>query len=378
MRSDFSGLIVNEAIVHSIPKKRKRDLTPAKVQFSETICSMSSTVRGELQLKFRDVLVSLGREVVVDDEFKAQLPGQVRAFLEGECDLVEASKEIAELLLASQPLNSSDGLLLVAAVTLDGHKSLLMVKLEPESGMQATEIITESGLRTFDVTYFANLLFTEASRVYKIALFSASGISEEAMEGWAADKQMTGKQLAKFFREAFLGCRLKNEPRQVTLRFHDAAVDWINSRISDADTRVSYLMAVMVELQSPTPVLDSDDFIKSRIQAPHRESFAECLRDNEVPVQTFDKDIELVEPKLRKMRMAFDNGVFLIAPIEAVEGDSLHIESLGDGRTRLTLTGVMTDTRSFGQGKARPRPTEHTDVAATIESPVLDSAAERP
>ncbi|MFI1488050.1 nucleoid-associated protein [Streptomyces sp. NPDC020747] len=375
MRSDFGDLIVNEAIVHSIPKKRKSDLTPAKVQFSETVCSMNSTVRGELQLKFRDVLVSLGREVVVDNEFKAQLPGQVRAFLEGECDLVEASKEIAELLLASQPLNSSDGLLLVAAVTLDGHKSLLMVKLEPESGMQATEIITDTGLRTFDVTYFANLLFTEASRVYKIALFSAAGLSEDAMEGWAADKQMTGKQLAKFFREAFLGCRLKNEPRQVTLRFHDAAVDWINTRISDADTRVSYLMAVLVELQSPTPVLDPDDFIKSRLQAPHRESFAECLRDNEVPVQTFDKDIELVEPKLRKMRMTFDNGVFLIAPIEAVESDSLKIENLSDGRTRLTLTGVMTETRSFGQGKARPRPADPT--GAPIESTVHDSAPER-
>ncbi|MET8647677.1 nucleoid-associated protein [Streptomyces sp. NPDC004675] len=380
MRTDFGNLIVDEAIVHSIPRKTKTDLVPVKVQFSDAVCSLNGTVRGELELKFGDVLVNLGREVVVDAELKSPLPEQVRAFLEGERDLVEVSKETAELLLTSQPINSPDGLLLVASVRLDGAKSLLLVKLEQESGMQATEIVTDDGLRTFDVRYFANLLFTEASRVYKIALFSASGMSEDVMEGWAADKQMTGKTLAKFFREKFLGCRLKNEPRQLTLRFHDAAVEWINSRISDADTRVTYLMAVLVELQSPTPVLDPDAFIRTRLQQPHRESFAEYLRDNDIPEQTFDKDTELVEPKLRKMRMAFDNGAFLIAPLDALHGDSIKVVDLDDGRTRLTVTGVMTETRSFGQGRgrARPRPAQQDDTTAVLEPDGHADAADRP
>ncbi|MGP3941938.1 nucleoid-associated protein [Streptomyces sp. 6N106] len=380
MTTDFGSLIVDEAIVHSIPRKMKTDLVPAKVQFSEAVCNLDGTVRGELEAKFSDVLVNLGREVVVDAELKAPLPEQVRAFLEGERDLVDASKEIAQLLLASQPTNSSDGLLLVASVRLDGYKSLLMVKLEQESGMQATEIITDDGRRTFDVKYFANLLFTEASRVYKIALFSASGMSEDVLEGWAADAQMTGKALAKFFREKFLGCQLKNEPRQLTLRFHNAAVNWINSRISEADTRISYLMAILVELQSPTPVLDPDSFIRSRLQQPHRESFAEYLRENEVPEQTFDKDTELVEPKLRKMRMAFDNGAFLIAPLDAMHSDSIKVVGLDDGRTRLTVTGVMTETRSHGQGKgkARPRPAQQNDTTPVLDPKAHDDAADRP
>ncbi|MEU6965746.1 nucleoid-associated protein [Streptomyces chrestomyceticus] len=366
MGTDFGNLVVDEAIVHAIPRKMKSDLTPVKVKFSQAACKLNGTVRGELELKFSDVLVTLGREVVVDAELKSQLPEQVRSFLEGGRSLVETSREIAELLLASQPANSSDGLLMVAAVRLGGHRGLLMVKLEPESGMQATEIVTDDGLRTFDVTYFANLLFTEASRVYKIALFSAAGLSEDALEGWAADKQMAGKRLAKFFRESFLGCQLKDEPRQLTLRFHDAAVDWINTRISNPDTQVSYLMAVLVELQSPTPVVDPDAFIKARLHPPHRESFAEFMRDSEVPEHTFDKDTELVETKLRKMRMAFDNGAFLIAPIEAMEGDSIRVEGLNDGRTRLTLTGVMTETRSFGQGKAKSRSTHPGEAPARI------------
>jgi hypothetical protein len=378
MTIDFGDLVVDEAIVHSIPRKLKASLTPVKVKFSEAICSLDGTVRGELELKFRDVLVKLGREVVVDAEFKSQLPEQVRAFLQGERGLVEASKEIAELLLASQPTNSSEGLLLVSSVRLDGHRGLLMVKLEPESGMQATAITTEGGLPTFSVAYFANLLFTEASRVYKLALFTTDGLSEDSLEGWAADKQMAGKKLAKFFREAFLGCQLKNEPRQLTLRFHDAVADWINSQIPDADTRIAYLMALLVELQSPTPVIDPYAFTRSRVQPGHRTSLENYLRDSEVPEHVFDKDTELVEAKLRKMRVAFDNGTFLVAPIEAVDHGSITVEDLDDGRTRLTVTGVMTETRSYGQGRPKRRTTQHSDTAPAAPNPqLLDRDADR-
>ncbi|MFE9253497.1 nucleoid-associated protein [Streptomyces sp. NPDC007088] len=377
MRSDFADLVIEQAIVHAIPRRMKSGPMPAKVQLSDAVCGLTHTVRAELQLKLSDVLVNRGREVVVDPELKAVLPDQVRAYLEGRSDLVETSKEIAQLLHTSQPGTSSDGLLLVAAAKLDGFKTLLMVKLERETGVQATEIVTDEGLRTFDVQYFANLLLTEASRVYKIALFSVAGLSEDPMEGWAADKQMTGKALAKFFREKFLGCQLKNEPREVTLRFHDAAVEWINSRFSDADTRIAYLMALLVELQSPTPVLDPDAFIKTHLQPPHRDDFAEFLRENELPEQTFDKDLELVEPKLRKMRVEFDNGAFLVSPLEAVDHGTVQFADLQDGRMRLTVTGVMTSTRSFGQGKARRSGDRPTGEAAQAESVFDDSAADR-
>jgi hypothetical protein len=155
-------------------------------------------------------------------------------------------------------------------------------------------------------------------------------------------------------------------------------VEWINSRFSDADTRITYLMAVLVELQSPTPVLDPDVFIKTRLQRPHRESFAEFLRENEIPEQTFDKDTELVEPKLRKMRVEFDNGAFLVAPLEAMDHGTIKVDALDDGRTSLSVTGIMTSTRSFGQGKAR-RPlttAQHSETATPAEPESYDDAAD--
>lgn len=315
MRNDFGDLAIDEAIVHIVPRSRKTDPVEAKIQLSDTVCELTGKVRTELQGKLRDVMARLGREVVEDPEAKSKLPEYVQDFLEGRMDLVEASGEIAYLLRNSQSGVSPAGLLLVASARLDGRKALLMVKLEQETGMQANEIVTGDGRRTFSVEYFANLLFTEASRVYKVALFSAEGISEDGLEGWAADKQMTGKALAVFFLKKFLGCRHKDEPREVTRRFHDTAVEWINSRITDPDTRVNYLMAVLVELQSTAVTLDPAAFIRTHLKLPHREDFAAFLKERGLPVRaTFDKDTELIGTKLSKLRVEFTNGVFLVAP----------------------------------------------------------------
>ncbi|MFE2725433.1 nucleoid-associated protein [Kitasatospora sp. NPDC059327] len=350
MRNDFGDLVIDEAIVHLVPRSRKTDPVEAGIQLSDTVCELTGTVRTELQGKLRDVMARLGREVVEDPEAKSKLPEYVQDFLEDRMDLVEVSGEVAYLLRNSQSGVSPAGLLLVASARLDGHKALLMVKLEQETGMQANQIVTGDGRRTFSVEYFANLLFTEASRVYKVALFSEEGIGEDGLEGWAADKQMTGKALAAFFLKKFLGCRHKDEPREITRRFHDAAVGWINSRITDPDTRVQYLMAVLVELQSTAMTLNPAVFINTHLKLPHREDFACFLREQGLPARaTFDKDTELIDTRLSKVRVEFANGVFLVAPLDAV-GETIAIEDLGGGHTSVTVTGTVTSTSSFASG----------------------------
>lgn len=184
------------------------------------------------------------------------LPDAVRAFLGGEQDLVQVSGELAHALRDSQGGNSPAGLLLVASARLDGQQALLVVKLEHETGMQTNEIVTD-GLRTFAMQYLDDLLLTQKSKVYKVALFSEEGLVEPGLQGWAADPQTSGKDVARFFLEKFLGCRHQNDPRELTRRFHDTAMNWVNSLRTDSDTRMNYVLATMVELQSPTPTLDT-------------------------------------------------------------------------------------------------------------------------
>lgn len=354
VRTDFGDLVVDQAIVHEVPQRAK-DEDPLPLKLSETVCRLDDDVRTALQSKLRDVLDRLGREVVEDPELKSPLPDAVRAFLSGEQDLVQVSGALAHALRDSQTGKSPAGLLLVAAARLDGQHALLMVKLEQETGMQANEILAD-GLRTFDMQYFANLLFTEKSKVYKVALFSEEGATEPRLQGWAADPQTSGKDVARFFLEKFLGCRHQNDPRELTRRFHDTAMDWVNSRFTSADVRVNYVMAVMVELQSAAPTLDPTSFIQTHLQEAHRDDFAAFLAENDVPIRAFDKNTDLIGNRMEKVRVDLSNGAFLVAPLEAVQDGTVAVEDLGDGRTTVTVTATLNKASSGAAAGRRPKP----------------------
>ncbi|WP_432060803.1 nucleoid-associated protein [Streptomyces sp. S1] len=365
MRTDFGDLVVERAIVHVVPQ-RPRGEDPPPLLLSETACRLDDGGRTALQGKLRDVLGRLGREVVEDPELRSVLPDAVRAFLNGKQDLVGVSGELAHALRDSQNGSSSAGLLLVAAARLDNQPALLMVKLEQETGMQANAIFTD-GLRTFDMQYLANLLFTERSKVYKVALFSEEGMAGQRLQGWAADPQKSGKEVAQFFLERFLGCRHQNDPRELTRRFHDVAMDWVNSRFtnSDSDVRVDYVMAVMVELQSSDDTLDPATFIETHLREPHRDEFAEFLRANDVPVRSFDKNTDLIGNRLQKVRFDLASGAFLIAPLEAVQDGTVAVKDLGGGRTTVTVTDTLANTSS---GAAAGRPPKSTNQPVELPS----------
>ncbi|MCX4771185.1 nucleoid-associated protein [Streptomyces sp. NBC_01285] len=353
MRTNFGDLVIEQAIVHVVPQRRRSDPTE-EIPLSEAVCNLNDAVRTALQAKLRGVLAATGREIEEDPESKSSLPEYVHAFLTGDSDLVEVSADMVHLLRNSQTGVSPAGLLLVADAKLAGKRALLLVKLEQETGMQAKETYS-NGLRTFDMQYFADLLFTEKSKVYKIALFSEEGISEEGIEGWAADRQMTGK-MARFFLERFLGCRQKNEPREVTRRFHDATTEWINKYVTDPDVRINYIMATLAELQSPVSVLDPTAFAQQHLDITHRDDFTAYLDTADVPARAFDKDIEALEPRLKNMRVAFANGVFIVAPIDAMHDDEIvQLEDQGDGRTSVIITGTVTTAAAYAPPGGRKR-----------------------
>ncbi|ALO91222.1 hypothetical protein SHL15_9283 [Streptomyces hygroscopicus subsp. limoneus] len=382
VRTDFGDLFVDQAIVHEVPLCPKGE-EPRPLQLSETTCRLDDGGRTALQVKLRGVLGRLGREVVEDPELKSGLPDAVRAFLAEEQDLVEVSGELAYALRDSQNGASSAGVLLVAAGRLDDRRALLMVKLEHETGMQANEIIAE-GLRTFDMQYYANLLFTEKSKVYKVALFSEEGAAEPRLHGWAADPQKSGKDVAQFFLEKFLGCRHLNDPRELTRRFHDVTMDWANSRLTDPDARVDCVLATMVELQSAATTLDPEAFIRTHLQQPHRADLAEFLAENDVPIQAFSKNTELIGSRLQKVRMDLSNGAYLIAPLEAVQSGTVKVEKQEDGRTTVTVTAALTKAGSGAAAGRPPKPAQQLperptqkEVLPGLESLILPPQIKR-
>jgi hypothetical protein len=339
--------------VHVVPHRKRSD-PDEPIPLSEAPCTLNDAVRTALQARLRGVLASTGREVIEDPESKSALPDRVYSFLVGDINLVDVSVELVHLLRNSQSGVNSAGLLLVAEARLGTERSLLIVKLEQETGMQATETFV-NGLRTFDMKYLADLLFTEKSKIHKVALFPESGISEDRIEGWAADRQLSGK-MAAFFLERFLGCRQKNEPREVTRRFHDATTEWINTYVTDPDTRINYVIATLAELQSGNRFLDPVEFAQRHLDILHRDAFIEHLERSDVPCRSFDKDTQHLESRLNNMRVGFANGVFIVAPVNALDDQEvLTLEDQGDGTTSVTITGTVTTATTYAPPGGRRR-----------------------
>lgn len=152
------------------------------------VCKLSEDIRAKIQANFRGVLASHGRPAVEEIEVKkSNLPDRVYEYLTQERGLVDVSVDLAELLWDSQKgKSSSAGLLLVATARLAGKRALLIVKLEQEGGLRAQDVLV-NGKRTFDMSYFADLLMTEHNKIYKAALFCVDGVSEDGpIEGRAA------------------------------------------------------------------------------------------------------------------------------------------------------------------------------------------------
>ncbi|MEV0936385.1 nucleoid-associated protein [Streptomyces phaeochromogenes] len=349
---------MDEAIFHFVPRSKRSDPVPADPKLSEAVCRLGEDVRGKIQANFRGVLAKYGRPVVEELEVKrSAVPDRVYEYLAQQRDLVSVSIDLAELLFESQKARSSSaGLLLVAAARLAGKRALLMVKLEQEGGLRAEDVLVE-GKRTFDMNYFADLLMTEHNKIYKAALFCVDGVPEDGpIEGWAADKQLSGK-MAQFWLQAFLGCRQKEDPKRLTQKFHEAAVDWVDKRVDDPEKSVGYLMAALVELRSNTATLDPTAFAADHLDLHDQDSFLAYLASKDVPTTVFDKDIERVAPRLSELQIGFASGISIVAPVKRIRED-IKIDEHSDGTSTVTVNGKITSTRSHYS----PRKTDAPDT----------------
>ncbi|MGW6739369.1 nucleoid-associated protein [Streptomyces sp. NPDC055025] len=373
MRTNFGELVIEQAIVHSVPTRAKKDPRDYTVELSDEASQLTGKVQSALEKRLIGILKSHALSVTEDPELKSPLPEWVRDFMNGQEDFVETSCQLARHLQDSQTGSASSGLLVVAQVLLARQRGLLLIKLEPESGMQARRV-GEQGRRTFDVQFYADLLLTQKANVFKLALFTADGVEADLLQGWAADRQRSQNRISGFFLRTFLGCTYTEDPAEVTGRFHDVALKWVNSRLSepeDAQARIDYTMAILSELKSAPDTITPRTFTDLHLKGEHRREFLAHLSENGIPDRTFVKDTEQIEPRLQKMRVDFASGAFLVAPLDVIQ-ETVTFETLDDGRTMATVTGEVTNTQGWAPPGGRSK--KKTSAPQTTDASVLEDS----
>ncbi|MEV0382025.1 nucleoid-associated protein [Nonomuraea sp. NPDC050643] len=329
----LASLRLRELILHQIASGRGNSDQPPLLSEAPTPLGDLDRIWLEDRLKR-----SLRRARPVEEDPELQgVRAIIRDNLEGhQSALVKNSQELARKLQATQQKMSPAGILLVANAELRSSTSLIIAKVELEEGIRAREDTTEKGEATLAVEYLRDLLFTSAARVYKVGIFPQSDIHGGLLRGYVADTQSRGTVVAHYFLETYLGCKFVERSELLTERFSDAAQTWIN-RIDDSEKKLRYQVALISELQSNKQSLSVGQFAYDHLDVDDRDEFKSEMQKSNVPARQFEKSLDLVKGKIKKVKIETQSDVWVVASPEAMHNGTVSIETTPEGQSEVRV-----------------------------------------
>lgn len=247
---------------------------------------------------------------------------------------------MAQHLHAIQTGVNPGGLLAAIECRVGGRVALAILKLEREEGVRIAQSKV-NGKRTFDLGLIKDLILTEKTKLFKIALFVLD--THRRLEGTACDQQrgfLPRVEIASFFLNSFLGCQLRMDPSVSTKHFFQSGEQFFNEAVSDPIDRRTYHTHLLSELTSNRTSIDPTDFANTYLKTEHRQPFLEQLAQGDIPVQLFPKDNTLIADRLKTTVMEFQSGIQLAGPQEAIK-DKVSLTKAGEA--------VATDAATEGE-----------------------------
>lgn len=340
----LSSLIVGEMVLHGVPG---RGSLSTDVTLSDVPSVLNDGQRQYIQGRIRGALARQARPIV--EEPGHALPAAVRQVFLDSSLLVPKSRDLALLLDQVQPAISPAGIIVVAQASLEGDRALVIAKLEHELGVRAHQTKLASGQLTYDVELINDLLFTEQSHVFKVAVFSIP-TADEALHGFMVDNQAASHSVARFFLSGFLGCVLAERSDVLTETFQNASERWMN-QVPDPSNRARYEIALISELQSNTPTLSATGFAAKHLDLIDRDSYEAFVIGQGVPQRTFDKDTTLITNRLNRIRLDTETGVTVIGAPSSYEDGTISLDSREGGEAVITVRDRLQQVSGRGRGQ---------------------------
>ena len=264
-------------------------------------------------------------------------------------DFVDASQELAIHLFKTQNGNNPDGLMAVAQTSIEGVRSLAIIKLEREAGTRVLQT-SHQGKLTFDLEHLKDLMLTDRTRVFKVGFFIQEGHSLTSIEGLVSDNQASRgprSHVADFFLRKFLGCRLQQKPEVTTRNFLEASEEWLNGSIEDPGIRARYAVATLAEIQRNVSVLNPTTFANQYLDLEDRQSYIDHLNTRGVPVTEFLKDDSMVASRLRRIHMELESGIAILGKPDVFE-EKIQMTQFDTGQTQIQIVDRVKGMKSRG------------------------------
>jgi hypothetical protein len=339
MKSDLAFLRIKRIIFHDVPRSRVRESDSSALRLSE----VESPITDEIALYLKNRIVnsmasSRSFDIEFDPETSSPVPKHVRTCLQGADPptFVDVSQNMAKHLYTVQTGSNPAGLLALISGGIDATDAVAILKIEREEGARLDQDEVE-GKKTFNILHFRDLILTENTRLFKIALFIGS---EDELDAGACDFQRGYtpiKEVADFFLRRFLGCRLAQDPEVQTKRYYDASVEFFNTRLKDQPLELAKCYNHLVsELSSQQGKINPKRFAQDYIAPTLRAAYLEHLAQRGAPAASFELKTALISQRLKKNLYEFACGIKLITPREGAERH-LELSELPGGELRAEI-----------------------------------------
>lgn len=324
-----------EVIMHPIPKGAALPDAPDPILYSEAPITMTPDDRAFIQRRLRHSLGGYARAVVEDDEIESGLPDLVKSLLTSSDLLVEHSCSIARELHRQQKWVSPGGLVMTLVGVAGQARCVAIAKMEHQEGMRVEQYINDEGQRTFKAEHLRDLILGDGTRVFKIGIFLASATPR--LDGLVVDDQQGYGGVAGYFVD-FLGCRFVQQADVQTETFLNVAQKFFAQRTrNDPESNANYEIALLAEMQSGASVIQPEKFALEHVREEDQDLFLQRLRDSGLSTKPFRKDISLVAPRIRRMRIQTARGADVFAPPDMFDDGSVTIHNT-DGNGHATIT----------------------------------------
>ncbi len=336
---DLSTIQVEKIIVHDIPKHKKDDLSN-EPKYSE----QESEITDGLRFFFKDKVVeALGRDkafkICIDPESESPVPWLLSDLIkdeDNEVDFVEQSKKIAKHLFEIQKGNNAAGILVVIQGKINDHRTCVILKLERDQGAQLSlDPITKS----FNIIEVKNLMLTQKTKVFKVALFISREKFGSNFDGSIMDYQNNPKvnrTTTTFFISLFLGCIPFEDPKISTKKFFSQSRAFIDT-IEDPVVRTKYIQDLNSYVQMNSSMINPKEFADNYLESTsERNDYKNFLESKDIKFVAFPKDTQLIDNRIKKIMLTFENGISIMGS-KGVFDDKVKLETLNSGQHKAEI-----------------------------------------
>ena len=267
---------------------------------------------------------------------KSTVPLFISKIMQNDNDFIAESKLITQYLFDIQKGNNSAGIVMIIKAQIAGFAVCVILKLERDKEAQ---LKLDSATRTFNATEIENLMLTEKSKMYKVALFINKLDFKVQYDGIMFDFQNNinnKKNLNTFFMGDFLGCRPFRNSSVTTKEFYKFTYSFIES-IENPVTKAKYLDDLNSYLQMNKPSISPQEFADSYFQnTQHKNDYKTFLEQKKFSFESFVKDTSLINNDIKKILIDFENGISIMGK-EGTIDNRVKLTPLENGTHRAEI-----------------------------------------